>query len=90
LRLLGDLAMFSPLPITCEGGGALRIVVGPPTLPADNWSRNIKLAVHQDLIVGKIGKFILDARQATKEPRGRADSYLIIVENQAPDLDALP
>jgi hypothetical protein len=50
----------------------------------------MKLAFHQDLIVDKIDKFLHDARQSTKEPRERADFYLIIVEDQASDLDTLP
>jgi hypothetical protein len=86
-KLLDDLATFSPLPITCIGGGALRIVVGPAALPADHWSRNMNLAVLQDLRVDKIYNLVSALDNLT---RSQEVNLLIIVEDQAPDLDTLP
>jgi hypothetical protein len=65
----------------------LRIVVGPPALPADHWSRNMNLAVPQDLRVDKIYNLF---SALDNLPRSQEADLLILVENQAPDLDTLP
>lgn len=62
-------------------------MVGPFALPADHWSRNMKLAVLQDLIVDKIDNLF---SALDNLPRGQEANVLIIVEDQAPDLDTLP